>query len=95
MRTVWRFDIPLEEVKDRGGLFTLTLPLNSRPLHVDVQQRAPHKPSIWVLCDEDEERTVEWEFLLVGTGTQAHEPVASKYLGTFQDMGFVWHIFER
>lgn len=96
MRMVYRFDLPFGEVRENNGTFTLELPLGAIPLHVDVQQRAPHLPSMWVLVDVDEKRTVERRFVVVGTGTQDEEPPASKseYIGTFQDAGFVWHIFE-
>lgn len=97
MRKVFRYEIPLKAVGENHGIFTLEVPLGAIPLCVDVQQRAPHMPSIWMLLDDEEKRTVQKEFLLVGTGTQGHEPPAAKseYVGTFQDAGFVWHIFER
>lgn len=97
MRTVWRFDLPMEEIKEKAGLFTLELPIGAVPLAVDVQQRAPFAASMWVLLDDDEKRTMQKEFLFVGTGAQGHEPPAAKssYVGTFQDMGFVWHVFEQ
>ena len=98
MRQVFRFDIPVGEVKTSGdGTFTLELPIGATPLHVDVQQRAPHMPSMWVLLDDDEDRAVQKrKFLFAGTGAQGSEPPAAKseYIGTFQDGGFVWHIFE-
>jgi hypothetical protein len=92
---VYRFEIPLDEIKANGGVFTLELPLHSVPLHVDVQQRAPHRPSMWVLVNVDEPRTTKKEFVFVGTGSQGAEPPATGYIGTFQDAGFVWHVFER
>lgn len=96
MRIVWRYEIPLDAVKENDGEFTIEMPLFAQVLHVDVQQRAPHMPSMWVLADDAEKRVVKRKFLLTGTGAQGSEPPAehSAYIGTFQDMGFVWHIFE-
>lgn len=97
MRQVFRWEIPVGDVKGSGdGTFTLKLPIGAIPLHVDVQQRAPHMPSMWILCDDEEERTTQRRFLFAGTGAQGSEPPAAKseYIGTFQDGGFVWHIFE-
>lgn len=95
MRMVYRYEIPYEDL-DSNGCFHLELPLGAVPLHVGVQQRAPHLPSMWVMVDIDEKRMVDRTFVVVGTGAQSQEPPAAKseYIGTFQDAGFVWHIFE-
>lgn len=95
MRTVWRFEIDMQQVGDTQGYFTLNMPLGSIPLHVAAQERAPYRPSLWALV-EDDRQLAERRFLLTGTGAQGHEPPASKseYVGTFQDAGFVWHVWE-
>lgn len=50
-------------------------------------------PFIWALVDEKAAR-VKREIEIFGTGYDV-PPVTRKYIGTFQESGFVWHVFER
>ena len=88
MRTVYRFEIPAEEE------FTVTLPLGSRILHVERQQRAPHAPCMWVLLDDSRQHIVH-TFVQCGTGTPAPPPGSAEHVGTYQTFdGYVFHLFE-
>lgn len=92
MRTIWRFPIDMGEAALNEGRFTIEAPLGARILHVDVLQRAPHEPSMWVLLDE-ERAPLKRTFEIVGTGHST--PLdASQHVATWQQEGFVWHLFE-
>lgn len=70
---------------------TLPLPQGARVIHVALQDRAPHHPCMWVTLDETlPHRDVE--FCIVGTG---HEyPDGWTHVGTWQQDGYVWHLFQ-
>jgi hypothetical protein len=96
MKAIHRFEIPMEEAAETGGYFTLELPLTSIPLYVDVQDRAPHAPCVWALVDQGRE-LAKRRFLMAGTGHTFPDfdyISKSEYIGTFQQNGFVWHIWE-
>ena len=89
-QVVYRYPVEFKP----GGLFSLEMPLGSRILHLEAQVRAPHQPSMWVLCDPDRE-SVERTFLIVGTGHRHENGTLHDHVGTCQDItGFVWHVFE-
>lgn len=96
MRVIYRYEIDLDAAAKDEGYFSLELPLGSEPLHVAVQERAPHAPSLWALVDP-ERPPIKRKFLLAGTGTEHKDFFGSKwnrYIGTFQQHGFVWHVWE-
>jgi hypothetical protein len=91
-KLIYRFEIPIFEL-DEAGHFTLEMPVGSRILHLDLQDRAPHHPSMWVACDPQRE-PIEHHFYVIGTG---HGHTAIDYgdhVGTFQQAGYVWHVYE-
>lgn len=92
MNVIWRFPIDMQEAADNEGRIELELPLNARILHLDVQERAPHQPSMWVLLDESRP-AVQRTFELVGTGSST-EHTANWHVGSWQQAGYVWHLFE-
>lgn len=99
MRTVYRYEIPILNLGGDGS-FTLHLPIGSTPLHVAIQERAPHAPCVWMLVDTDRE-LLERRFIITGTGTRMPDPPGNEppenpdqYIGTFQQHGFVWHVWE-
>jgi hypothetical protein len=97
MRTIYRYPIDMEECAQGGGFFDLYLPLGTEILHVAVQERAPHQPCMWALVNPEREEAPRRRFLLAGTGhTYEHELShgIQQYLGTFQQHGFVWHVWE-
>jgi hypothetical protein len=83
MQTIWKYPVPLTDT------FTLNMPREATPLHVDTQRG---DPCLWVLADTtapNEER----RFHLVGTGQEV--PRDTFYVGTFQQGPFVWHVWEE
>jgi hypothetical protein len=92
MKVIYRFAIPIFDL-DEDGHFEVEMPVGSRILHLDLQDRAPHHPSMWVSLDEKAE-PVDHHFYVIGTG---HEHAAidyGEYVGTFQQAGYVWHVYE-
>jgi hypothetical protein len=84
MNEVWKFPLPLHDA------FTIPLPIFSKVLTVQMQG---NNPVLWVLVNLDEKVIENRAFRLCGTG----HPIDSywdKYIGTFQDGGFVGHLFE-
>jgi hypothetical protein len=92
MDTIWRFPIDMQEAAVNSGRITIKAPLGAKILHVDLQQRAPHQPSMWVQLDEEREPVLEHHFEVVGTGHPV--PKGGIYVGTWQEDGYVWHLYE-
>jgi hypothetical protein len=88
MITVYKYPFPIE------GAFELELPRGARILAVQMQRGTPN---FWALVDPAAP-TERRAFRLFGTGHPI-EPrpgllMEGHYLGTIQDEGFVWHVFE-
>jgi hypothetical protein len=67
----------------------VTMPDKAEILTVQLQNG---RPWIWALVDISEQ-LVERNFNIVGTGWELEE-FNSKYIATFQDGSYVWHVFE-
>jgi hypothetical protein len=87
MKTIWKF--PLAEVSP----YQITMPKEAEILTV---QRQGGSACIWAIVnpDADKERRV---FEVFGTGQPMHGDmgVERKYVNTFQQGPYVWHVFER
>lgn len=91
-QVIYRYPVELNE----DGRFMTQMPLGARILHIDTQDRAPHEPSMWAIHDRaHEDQPVDRHFVVVGTGHEHEHLLASQYVGTWQHMGFVWHVFEE
>lgn len=90
MKVIHRFEIPMDEAALNEGQFSLELPRDAVLLHVAVQDRAPHAPCMWFSLDEESEPEVR-HFAIVGTG---HPHLLDTHVATWQQHGFVWHLFE-
>jgi hypothetical protein len=60
---------------------------------LSVQQQ-DNVPCIWALVDKEKENTKRF-FKWHGTGLDITEPGSRSYIGTIQDQGMVWHLFEE
>jgi len=67
----------------------IQIPSDGKVLAVQTQNEIPH---IWVLVNSDNEMQTR-TFTVVGTG-HSFDDTNKKYVGTFQDGPFVWHLFE-
>lgn len=90
--TIWKYPLPLRVAGPIAeiGRFTLSLPVDARPLSVGLQGE---DPMLWVLVDGSVPLT-DHAFVLAGTG-QVVEFVGNGpvFLGTFQVGWFVGHLF--
>jgi hypothetical protein len=82
IKQIWKYKLD-------GVISSIEIPLDGKVLTVQIQNEVPH---IWVLVNP--ENQVETRgFRVVGTG-HPFDDTDSKYIGTFQDGPFVWHLFE-
>lgn len=84
MQTIWKFTF---EVEDR---ISIEAPKGAQILDVQTQYDCP---CLWMLVDPlaaKEER----HFRIYGTGNPIREFDERRYIGTFQQGAFVWHLFE-
>ena len=80
IKQIWKFKV--------SG--SIQIPMDSQILTVQIQNDEPY---IWVKVNPEndvETRTFE----VVGTG-HSFDDTNMKYIGTFQDGPFVWHLFEN
>jgi len=83
MKVIHKYVIKIQET------FSLDMPAQAQILSVQMQGGLP---KIWAIVD-DENVNTRRNFYVVGTGI----PLASnpmKFIGTFQDGVYVWHLFE-
>lgn len=88
MRQIFRYAIPLDAEYD----FEIEMPKGEkRVVLVALQDRAPHNPCMWVECEYPEEKPIEVKFYVRGTGQGI--PMGARHVGTWQERGFVWHLY--
>ncbi len=84
---IFKYQVPLPGVD-------LQLPIGSKILSLQVQG---NMPMLWILIDDtvaNENRQTR-RFTFVGTGHEVDkELLEGQYIGTVQQDGFVWHLFE-
>lgn len=84
MRTIHKYRVPITDT------FSIAMPAGAELL--SVQMQGP-QPCLWALLDNDEPMTQQRHFVVIGTGNPVPK-AALKYIGTFQQPPFVWHLFE-
>lgn len=87
MKTIWKFPLDITDSQ------TILMPKGAELL---IAQLQGGQGCLWALVDDAaprEERTIE----IHGTGNPIHQDmgIERKYIGTFQQEAFVWHVFER
>lgn len=85
IRTIWKFGLQLTDRQ------TIEMP---RAAEVLTAQMQGNTLCLWaevVIGRHPEKR----EFLIIGTGNPIDPSVEKKYIGTVQQNGFVWHVFEK
>ena len=70
--------------------FGISLPKDAVILSAQMQDE---QPCIWALVDTEQE-IEKREFILFGTGHPIYHIDELKYVATFQQAEFVWHLFE-
>lgn len=86
MDTIWKFPLTLTDVQE------IILPAGARLLTVQLQDNVP---CLWALVNDyiglTQVRTIE----IHGTGNPIEGNHQRRYIATFQQPPFVWHVFER
>lgn len=82
---IFKYLLKLQELN------TLPMPENARILSFQMQGDVP---TLWAYVDPLARRTSR-SFRIVGTGNEVPpECNFESYIGTVQDRGYVWHLFE-
>jgi hypothetical protein len=86
MTAIWKQVFNIEDE------FTLALPIGSQILTVQSQDNNVY---IWYLVPNTNAELYAQKFFIFGTGNPISMPIEStlKYIGTWQDKPFVWHLF--
>lgn len=85
MRTVWKY--PLAAAMDAGGFHA---PAPARLLHVGLDPTGA--ACVWVEVNDDNPVTEKRVLCVTGTGTRI--PNETLYVGSFNDGGAVWHVWD-
>ena len=80
---IYKYEIPIKEK------FSLILPERSKILSVQLQNNIP---MLWAAITR--RYTISYDFAVYGTGHKMDEKLYHKYISTFQQDDFVWHIFQ-
>lgn len=82
-RAVWKYPIPLQ------GAVTLDVPKGGTFRTIQMQR----EPCVWVEVDPNAP-TESRRLYVIGTGQPFDTNDVTKYIGTWQNGGFVWHLYE-
>lgn len=83
MKTIWKYSLD-------GIMSEIQMPLDAQVLTVQTQNGQGH--FLWALVNPMNDLETR-KFTIVGTGNP-FDSADTKYIGTFQDVPFVWHLFE-
>ncbi len=87
-RVIHKYPIPF-----RGpGAFNLLLPRDASALCVQLQHG---QPQVWVWLDQNDPMQESRTFHVVGTGQPVELRKPWRYVSTWQDGPFVWHMFQE
>jgi hypothetical protein len=79
---IWKYPL-------NGMMSDIQMPMEAKVLTVQIQNG---QPTIWAQVNPQNESETR-HFTIVGTGNP-FDDTNHKYIGTFQDSPFVWHLFE-
>ena len=82
-KQIWKYS--LENV--------IEMPKGAEILMIDIQNGQMFNAQMWVKVDTENEMEKRI-FEVIGTG-QNFDDTNKKYVGTYQDGPFVWHVFEK
>lgn len=89
MKTIWKFPIRPNSVKDNAFKVSIQVPLYSKPICVMNQDRVIY---VWVEVDLEEQKKDFLHLYCVGTGYGA-VPEGKTYFGSVVDGDYVWHFY--
>ena len=87
MSVIWKFPLTWVAATSSPEFPTIIMPKDGKILTLQVQD---HIPALWVLVNPTNDHE-ERHFQVVGTGHTVPDGV---YVGTWQDLFYVWHLFE-
>ena len=82
MKTIYKYPLTSQDC-------TLHLPKDSEILTIKLQNE---NPTLWALVNPNTSELEERHICIVGTGWQVEDNM--KYITTYMDGYFVWHVFE-
>ena len=71
----------------------IEMPKGAEILTIDIQNGQMFNAQMWVKVNTENEMEKRM-FEVIGTG-QNFDDTNKKYIGTYQDGPFVWHVFEK
>jgi hypothetical protein len=71
----------------------IEMPKGAEILTIDIQNGQMFNAQMWVKVDTENEMEKRM-FEVIGTG-QNFDDTNKKYVGTYQEGPFVWHVFEK
>jgi hypothetical protein len=87
-KRVFKYNLPY----GTGSILT-DMPAGARILHVGIPPGS-NKPQVWALVDPDKPMLPS-QLVFFDTGQPLPEAIDEyRYVGTFYDVPFVWHVFE-
>jgi hypothetical protein len=87
MKTIYKY--PIEVI----GRQAILLPKYAEVLCVQIDNKNGD-PHIWCLVETENPLELV-EFIIFGTGQEITNKEAMRYIGTFQQSVFVWHLFKK
>lgn len=93
MTAIWKHTVPMP---DNRGRSWINLPAGARLLSVGIQDDGGMV--VWSLVShdraEDEMESGPRRLIVVNTGGDIEMPDGARFLGTVDDEGIVWHVFD-
>jgi hypothetical protein len=74
------------------GITHVSLPVTHEILTADLDPMG--QPCIWVRLDDGAPKTVTRTLVLAGTGHAVPHPQEAKWVNTFREGPYVWHVFK-
>lgn len=91
-QTIWKYKLEMDCYVTRRGAGSMSIPM---PVGAKILMlRHWGVPTIWALVDPDAEvmpRTFSFYF----TGAEVEGEIAGAYVGSFDQGGFVYHVFDE
>ena len=84
MKAIWKFELELQ------GDQLIHMPVDAEIISYQSQNG---RIVIWIVVDIWQKMTEPRKFRLIGTG-QPFEDFGGSYIGSAQNNGFVWHLYE-
>jgi hypothetical protein len=81
-KTIWKFKLSL-------GPQVILMPIGSMVLSAQMQDGSP---TMWAICNREADNEPV-DVLVVGTGFTLDMVKYPRYVGTVQDVPYVWHVF--